>query len=87
MLLKEETAPERGSASGGLAARHSEANNQATLVERKFALFQMLATGRGRWRTSVQRPTSPHTTQEAGGDSFYRQSGVGGYMQKQHSQL
>ena len=61
VLLKEETAPERGSASGGLNARHSKANHQATLVERKFALFQMLAMGRGRWQTSVQRLTSPPT--------------------------
>ena len=39
--------PERGSASGGLAARHSKANKQARLVGRKFALFHMLATGVG----------------------------------------
>ena len=52
----------------------------------KFALFQMLATeGRG-WWTSVQRLTYL-VPQQAVDESIYRQSGGGGYMQKQHSHL
>ena len=49
----------------GLAASYSKANKQARLVERKFALFQILETGgvefgrRRGWWTSAQGPTPP----------------------------
>ena len=47
---------------------------------------------RGGWQTSVQRSTHPYPSDplQAGGESFYRQSGqvVGeGSMRKQHSHL
>ena len=50
----------------------------------KFALFQMMVTGGGRW-TSVQRPTPP-TLGNQWGESFYRQK-EGATSENQHSRL
>ena len=69
--------------SGGLAGRHSKANKEASLVERKvcFILDASNWWGKGRLLSKGQFPTTTTSGQE------HLQVEGGGYMQKQHSQL
>ena len=70
----------------GPVACCSKAIKQAKLVVRKFCfiLDASKGGGGGRGQTPVQRPALPYW--QLVDKSIYRQ-GVGGYMQKQHSQL
>ena len=48
---------------GCLAARHSKANKQARLEERKICFISDAGNWRGGWQPSVQRPTPPSDKQ------------------------
>ena len=62
---------DRGICTCGPAACHSKANKQARLVERNICFISDAGNWGVGWQTSVQRPTPP---QQAGGESFCRQS-------------
>ena len=89
MLLQEDVCAGRGKVCVGVGVQLYAAQKPISRPgwwKGKFALFQMLATEGGGWFTSIQRLTHPFPRQ-AGDESIYRQSGGGGYMQKQHSHL
>ena len=70
---------------GGLAAPQSKANKQARLVERKvwiyFRCWQLEGGGGlGMVADFCPQADSPTPYPQQGGESFYTQSGRGGYM-------
>ena len=61
---------------GCLAARHSKANKQARLEERKICFISDAGNWRGGWQPSVQRPTPPSDKQAV--RAFTEKVGEGG---------